>query len=474
MTRAIPPLDLMFLLAERPTQPSHVGALMLFTPPPRAGRGYVARQVRRYRAIAPVAPFNQVAEFPLVGRPRWRETAAPDMRYHVRHLALPGPGSDAQLWDLVEELHAVSLDRDQPLFRAMFIEGLAGGRFALYTQIHHAIVDGVSGLARTTAAFNDRPQAQALRAIFGGDVVPPAGHRRGARPGALLAALGTGRDQARGLADLSRFLVRRAGEALRRSGADDTPPGSRLFSSARLQTNRRFGARRAFAAFTLAAADVDRCRRAFGGTVNDVAMAVVDAGLSRYLEGHGAAVRAPIVCMCPVNLRDSADAEATIRVSAVFVPMGRPGDSPRRRLERIRRNAQAAKEELRSLSPDAALDLAVALYAAQEGAIALGVNALPPTANLVLSNMRFADHPVYLGGARLDAFYPVSMIGGGIGLNVTFVSYAGRLDFGLVANRKAIPDIELLARDCQRAFARLLPRAARRTPTPAARPRHGT
>jgi diacylglycerol O-acyltransferase / wax synthase len=466
MTRGIPPLDLMFLLAERGTQPSHVGALMIFAPRGAAPRDYVTRLVARYRAIQPKSPFNLVPAIPVVGRPVWRESTAPDMRYHVRHLALPAPGRDAQLWELVEELHAVTLDRQQPLFRIHFVEGLAGGRFAIYSQIHHAIIDGVSGLARTAAAFNEAPRARDLRAIYGID--PPPRKRRAStgRLAPLLRAVSSGRQQARALGDLTAFALRRLGQALRPSAGEDAPQGSRLFSSARLPTNRPFNARRSFASFTVTAADVERIRRVLGGTVNDVAMTVVDAGLSRYLAAHGRPPSEPIVCMCPVNLRDEGDAEATIKVSAVFVPMGRAGESAARRLARISRNAAAAKAEMKGISPDAALDLAVALYAAQEGAIALGVNALPPTANLVLSNMRFADHAVWLGDARLEAFYPVSMIGGGIGLNVTFVSYDGRLDFGLVANQNAIPDTEKLARECQRALADLLRASARRVTRP--------
>lgn len=457
MSRGIRPLDLMFLLAERATQPSHVGALMIFAPPKSARSDYIARFVARYRAIAPQSPFNLVPDIPVVGRPVWREVAQPDMHYHVRHLALPSPGRDAQLWELVEELHAVPLDRRQPLFRIHFIEGLAGGRFAMYSQIHHAIVDGVSGLARTAAALNDAPRPRDLRAIYGVEVPPRKRRSRGSRRlDPLARALSSGRQQARALGDLTAFALRRLGHVLRPSTEQDAPTGSRLFSSARLPTNRPFSARRSFASFTFREADIQRIRTALGGTMNDVAMTIVDAGLSRYLAAHGRPPSDPIVCMCPVSLRDNGDAEATIKVSAVFVPMGRPGESPARRLARISANAAAAKAELKGLSTDAALDLAVALYAAQEGAIALGVNALPPTANLVLSNTRFADSTVWLADARLEAFYPVSMIGGGIGLNVTFVSYDGRLDFGLVANRSAIPDTERLARECQRAFAGLL------------------
>jgi WS/DGAT/MGAT family acyltransferase len=471
MTRGIPPLDLMFLLAERSTQPSHVAALMIFTPPARAGRDYVAQLAARYRAIAPKPPFNLVPEIPLVGRPVWRVAGSPDMRYHVRHLAVPAPGHDSQLWELVEELHAVPLDRQQPLFRIHFIEGLAGGRFAMYSQIHHAIVDGVSGLARTAAAFNDAPRGRDLRAIYGADAPARRQPRADAGPRASLRRVVSGsRQQVRALGELTTFALRRLGQALRPAARQDAPQGSRLFSSARLPTNRPFSARRSFASFSVATADAGRIRRTLGGTVNDVAMALVDAGLSRYLAARGHPPSEPIVCMCPVNLRDEGDAEAAIKVSAVFVPMGRPGDSAARRLARISQNSAAAKSEMQAISPDAALDLAVALYAAQEGAIALGVNALPPTANLVLSNMRFADHAVWLGDARLDAFYPVSMIGGGIGLNVTFVSYDGRLDFGLVANRGAIPDAGALARQCQRAFAELL-RAAERRATRARRAR---
>jgi WS/DGAT/MGAT family acyltransferase len=462
MSRGIPPLDLMFLLAERDTQPSHVAALMVFAPPPRAPRDYVARLVASYREIAPRPPYNFVPSIPLVGRPAWRESACPDMRYHVSHLALPRPGRREQLWELVEDLHAVGLDRRQPLFRVRFIEGLEGGRFAMYAQIHHAIVDGVSGLARTMEALNDAPRRREVRAIYG--VEAPRGGRPQTRSeGTLLRAVAGGRRQARALGHLAAFAARRIGGLLAQDAGGDAPEGSRLFSSPRLPTNRPFAARRSFAAFTVPATEIDRVRRALGGTVNDVAMAIVDAGLTRYLADHGSPPAEPIVCMCPVSLRDEDDAEASIKVSAVFVPMGEPRETAARRLARISRNAAAAKAEMKQLTADAALDLAVALYAAQEGAIALGVNALPPTANLVLSNMRFAEKPVYLGDARLEAFYPVSMIGGGIGLNVTFVSYDGRLDFGLVASRSAIPDIERLARALVQAFEELKRAARRRT-----------
>jgi diacylglycerol O-acyltransferase / wax synthase len=463
MSRGIPPLDLMFLLAERNTQPSHVGALMLFRPPARARRDYVARLVARYRAIPPTAPFNLVPSIPFVGQPVWRKAAELDMRYHVRHLSLPAPGSETQLWDLVQDLHGVTLNRDYPLFRIFFIEGLASGEFALFSKIHHSIIDGVSGLARTAAALNDAPDPERVRAIYG--VEGPARKRRDPQAGqvaALLRAATTGANQARALGDLASFLLRRAGDLLLKPADGHGPQGSRLFSSARLPTNLPFRAGRSFAAFEVTASTIEGIRRSLGGTMNDVAMTIVDLGLSRYLAARQAAPTAPIVCMCPVDLRDAGDAEASTKVSAVFVPMGEPGEGPVKRLARISANAAAAKKEMRSLSATAALDLAVGLYAAQEGAIALGMNALPPTANLVLSNLRASATTAYLGDARLRAFYPVSMIGGGIGLNVTFVSYDGRLDFGLVANQAAIPDAERLARECRRALGDLTRAAARR------------
>jgi len=463
MSRGIPPLDLMFLLAERNTQPSHVGALMLFRPPARAPRDYVARLVARYRSIPPTAPFNLVPSIPFVGQPVWRKAAELDMRYHVRHLALPTPGSETQLWDLVQDLHGVTLNRDYPLFRIFFIEGLASGEFALFSKIHHSIIDGVSGLARTAAALNDAPDPERVRAIYGVEA-PVRKHRdpQAGRIAALLRAATMGANQARALGDLASFLLRRAGDLLVRPADEHGPQGSQLFSSARLPTNLPFRAGRSFAAFEVPASTIERIRKSLGGTMNDVAMTIVDLGLSRYLAARKLAPTAPIVCMCPVDLRDAGDAEASTKVSAVFVPMGEPGEGPVKRLARISANASAAKQEMRSLSATAALDLAVGLYAAQEGAIALGMNALPPTANLVLSNLRASATTAYLGDARLRAFYPVSMIGGGIGLNVTFVSYDGRLDFGLVANQAAIPDAERLARECRRALADLTRAAARR------------
>ena len=181
MAKTIPVLDLMFFLMEKKNSPMHVAALMLFKLPVGAGKRFVADLAGAYRQCTPVPPFNYVPEFPALRMPRWVEADAIDMKYHVRHTALPAGATCDDFLDLVAELHTQLLDRKRPCFRAYFIEGLPDRQFALYIKIHHAMVDGASAIARISASLDERPDARAVRPFFTidfGGGAPPAGPER--------------------------------------------------------------------------------------------------------------------------------------------------------------------------------------------------------------------------------------------------------------------------------------------------------
>ena len=462
MTRRIPPVDLMWLLAETADSPTHVGGVMLFERPARGRGGLVANIVRSYRAARPLPPFNLVAELVTAGLPRWRRTPEVDLDYHVRHLLLPPGASEATFLRLVEDLHEPVLDRNRPGFRVWLIEGLADDRFAMYFKVHHSIIDGMSAMVRIVASLSPAPRARPLPPFYAAHVAA----RRPSHPRGLIAQLEAlsraALDEAGALGGVSLGL---ATQALRRLLAR-RGRGSQAFAAPDLPLNAPLRAPRSFAMLTLPLAQMRALGHAFGGTINDVAAASVDAGLHRYLASRGTRLTRPLVAMCPVSLRDADDTTAATKATAMFVPLGAPGATPAQRMQQVVAALRAGKDDIRGMSRDGALVYAAAVLGLGAAAEFAHVGRLTGhVANFVLSNIAGAREPRYLGGARLRAIFPVSALGAGIGLNVTLASHDDTMGLGFVGNRASLPDLAELARHTRAAFAQLRAAGAVRRPS---------
>jgi len=453
MPNSIPMLDLMFFLTESQDNPRHVGAVQIFRRPRRGGSKTVRQIVEAYRRAEPQAPFNRIPVFPKAGRPQWREVDEFDMRHHVLHLALPSPGTDQQLHELVADLHAPMFDRHRPGWKTYVIEGLAGNRFAIYHKVHHALVDGESGMAlmertlstsasdrriRPTVATEHKPRAVST---------PPALQAALEREVARLArgSMSVGRGTLRLLEDMLAGLRGYSPEQARAFTAPLTPMNDPIHN-ARSVTHTSFP----FAAMKAAA----RARQA---TLNDVALAIIDAGVNRYLREMGRPPEHPLVAVCPVSLHGEGEKEATTRASAIWPALGAPSATIGRRLAAITASTRATKERMKSLGTEAAYAYAVATFALTE----LLAAARPETlgmrpGNLLISNVRGPAHALYLNGARLEAMFPVSTLIVGLGLNITFMSYDKQVIMGFTANGSALPELEGLARYTQEAFEELL------------------
>lgn len=457
MAKTIPLLDLMFFLTETKNDPKHVAALIVLERPAGAGRRFVGDLVAAYRKATPAAPFDQVPEFSLVRLPRWVAAPRLDMQYHVRHTTLPEGATQAQLLAHVAHLHAELLDRSRPCFEAHFIDGLPEGRFALYLKMHHAMVDGASAIARIAASLGEAPARRPLPPFFAVDPHPAAGAAAKTRTRALRGLRKLLFTQARAAADVYASVLRKNLTRVRKGRAAGNLP----FSGARAATNEGVLSRRAVATLSLPLEEMKAAGRVFGGTLNDVAVTIVDAAINEYLRERGASPAKPLVAMCPVSLRAAGDKEATTKASAIFVPLGAPRMRIDKRLERTVAATSSAKAELGALSNDAAMLYAIAAFGLAEVAARFGKLA-PPLANFVLSNVPGARSERYLAGARVLGMYPLSALGAGIGLNVTLLSYADSIDFGFVANGAAMPDLERLAEHADAAFAALERAAASR------------
>ena len=452
MTTPIPMLDLMFFLTESVDNPRHVGAVQIFGLPARGGAARVREIVEAYRHIRPQAPFNRIPVFQRTGLPQWREVDEIDSRYHVFHLALPTPGSDEQLHQLVADLHAPMLERHRPGWKVYVIEGLSGNRFAVYHKVHHALVDGESGMQILERALSTSARDRKVRTTVGLGIKHrprPVPHdlretveREAQRMARRTLSIGRG----------SFHLIEETLQGLRGFSKKER----RAFTAPQTPMNEPIHNARAVAHTVLPLGGMKAIARRHQCTLNDVALCIVDAGLNRYLKEMGRTPDHPMVALCPVSLHDPGAKDATTNVSAIWPALGNASDPVVRRLKTIAANTRAAKAELKGLGKGAAYAYAVLSFALSETLVLAQpeILGLRP-ANVLVSNVRGPEQRLYLNGARLEAFFPVSTLIGGVGLNVTFMSYGKDVDMGFTANGASLPEVESLARHIQSAFAAL-------------------
>jgi len=457
MHRPIPLLELAFLWLDRPQTPSNVGVLMLFEPPHGQDASTAVREVlKAYRAARPVAPFDCVPVFPVLGLPHWSAAGRYSPTLHVLHHRLPTAASLAQLREFVAQLHEPPLDRSRPLFEAHLIEGLASGQFALYIKSHHATWDGRTALARIFASSRPAP----------GPVLPPffaLAMPGTARPSAAAPGIASLRGLLRHVTALRELFAGLAARAAGGRAGSHPAGGNTPFAGPHTLFNEPIEAGRAVATFSLPLERMRAVARAYGGTLNDVVVAVIDAGVQDYLAACGKRPRQPLVAMCPISQRAADDLEATIKVATLFVRLGPPRAGVGRRMEAIVASTASAKREMVELSNEAALDYAALAFGLSFAAHVLGLGAVTqPIVNLVISNVGGVPGERYLGRSRVVGTYPISMIAEPIGLNVTTLSCGGRMDFGILANRVCVPDPDEIARYCGEAFERLRQAARRR------------
>jgi len=463
MLRPIPLLDLGFLWIDRPETPANVGALLLFDPTSGQDPARLARQVvRAYRSEPPTPPFDSIPDVPTLGLPQWRRADSVDLQRHVLLGKLDPPGSLEQLQRHVARLHEGLLDRSRPLFEVHLIHGLASGQFALYLKSHHANWDGRYAMERVFGNLPREPGAIAP-AFF---AVPDPGAVADMSSGAIAGGLRTLLARAAGFKELLASLSSRARTAVDAQHV----AGNRPFAGPHTRLNDPVAPARSFATFDLPLETMRRVARAAGGTLNDVALAVADAGIGRYLADLGERPRQPLVAMCPVSVRDPGDHEATTKSATFFVPLGGPRAGAAARLRQVVAATRAAKEEFRGYSLEAMQDYAMLAFGLWLASSTLGLGAVTrPVINFVLSNVGAIDGPRYLGRSRLAAAYPVSMLADPTGLNITTMSLDGRMQFGIVANAAAV-DAVRVAQACKESFASLS-RAMARTTKASTRPR---
>ncbi len=430
------PTDSMFLFAESREHPMHVGGLQLFEPPEGAGPEFVRGF---YDALVANDEFQPVfRKHPAtigggIARVAWAYDDDIDVDYHVRRSALPSPGRVRDLLELTSRLHTSLLDRHRPLWELHVVEGLNDGRFALYTKIHHALMDGVTAVKLMQRTLSADPDDTEVRAMWN---LP----RRPRRQSSGSFSLGSLAKMAGSVVGLAPSTLKLAYAALFEQQL--TLP----FAAPHTMFNRKVGGARRCAGQSWSLDRIKSVKQAAGVTVNDAVLAMCAGALRYYLIEQNALPGRPLIAMVPVSLRSKEDADGGGNlVGSILCNLATHLEDPAARIEAISESMRANKKVLSELPQLhvlalSALNMAPLTLAGVPGFL----STVPPPFNIVISNVPGPAQQMYYGGARLDGSYPLSNIPDGQALNITLVNNAGNLDFGLVGCRRSVPHLQRL------------------------------
>ncbi|WP_433500703.1 WS/DGAT/MGAT family O-acyltransferase [Sphaerimonospora sp. CA-214678] len=427
--RQLTALDAQFLSVESATTTAHVAGVAILDP--GAGepvtRDRLVGLLRERLHLAPPLRMR-LADVPFgLDRPYWIDDAAADPDRHVHETVLPGPGDDRQLAAYVARVHARRLDRRRPLWEAHLIHGLAGGRVALYTKVHHCAIDGVTGSEILSALLDPSPEPRVVE--------PPPPARPDPGPGVLGMLAGA----------ITRSVVQPVETlcSLARAAADlDALP---VLALPRTPFNGPITSERAFSFGSLPLSEVRRVARAFGMGPNDVVMTLCSSALRRWLLARNALPDRPLIAAVPVALRKTGDGVGN-RISAMITPMATDVACPKERLAAVRSAMATAKRRFALSRRSWLSDVCAALpppLSTLATPVAFRLAGLTGTGvNLIVSNVPGPRRPLYLCGARMISYHPLSVVTDATGgISITCVSYDGRLDFGIVVCPSLVPDV---------------------------------
>jgi diacylglycerol O-acyltransferase len=461
-------IDASFLHQEGQNSHMHVGAVTIFEGPPPEFEEFLdtlrerLHLVPRYRQRLQEAPLQ-------TGRPIWVDDPNFNLEYHVRQTALPEPGSEEQLMRLAARIFSQQLDRSKPLWETWLVEGLDGGRFALISKTHHSLIDGIAGVDLAQVLFDLTPVPQEIPH-------PDEAWEPAREPNAieLLAEGATGLAKA-GLGVAVRALgaaarpsesiqeLREAAEGLGEivwagmNPAPDTP------------LNVEIGPHRRFVGVRNELQDFRTVKNAFGGTVNDVVLTVVSGALRDWLQSRGVRTEGlELRALVPVSIRASHEhGQLGNRIAVMRGPLPVYVEDPIARLAAVRQAMGELKESKQAVGAEVLAgvqNFAPPTILAQASRLNFSTRLF----NLIVTNVPGPQFPLYVRGRELDDVFPVAFLPENHALAVAIMSYNGKINFGLLGDYDALPDIDRIADGIEASLAELVALAGARDPVTSA------
>lgn len=435
-------LDAASLRLEGRDMPMHVAGLMVFEYPSDLGAtqwtSFVTQLVERWRRETRVFyPWNQVLTRPS----RWQLSPATrtvydlDLEYHLRQWALPEPGGEIELGQMIAWIHGLPMDLRKPLWECHFIEGLSDNRFALYVKLHHALVDGISASRLLVDGLS----------VTGDEITQPHWTRHRPENDAAQDSLSMP-----ALGDVKAAL----GAALRLRRKD--PELTTFASTPASVINGPIGAQRRVATQHFELARLKAVATAADATLNDVVMTLAGGALRDYLISMNALPEQSLTAALPVSTRKAGDHRVGNQVSMIFGALGTNVADPHERLAQVKASTHAAKSFLRSLPDNATIPYSLMATGPFMSSVIMGqAGRGRPVFNTVISNVPGQKEDRYLDGARLLHIYPVSLIMPGVPLNFTCCSHGDHLNFGVVACRDRVTKVQRIAAGLRRTLEAL-------------------
>jgi WS/DGAT/MGAT family acyltransferase len=460
-------VDASFLHQEGPNSHMHIGALVRAEGPPPAYEDFLdsirmrLHLVPRYRQRLVFPPANS-------GRPLWADDRELNLEYHVRHTALPSPGSDEQLHNLAARVFSQQLDRSKPLWELWLVEGLADGGFAMLFKTHHAMIDGIAGVDLGTVLFD----------LAAEPAPPPEGLEPWApdpEPGPvdLLGA---------GIAGITKATLSVAGRAL---GALAQP--DRALEAARVAAqglgeiawaglnpappsplNVEIGPHRRFTGVACELADFKTVKNVFGGTVNDVVLTVVAGALRHWLHSRGVRTAGlELRALVPVSVRVAHERNGLgNRLAVMRGPLPVYVEDPVERLGAVRAGMDDLKESKQAVGAEVMTSMqefAPPTVLAQASRLNFSTRLF----NLIVTNVPGPQFPLYVVGREMTSVFPIAFLPSDHALAIAIMSYNGQMNFGLLGDYDAMPDLGAFGEAIETSLAELVSLARRDAREPA-------
>jgi diacylglycerol O-acyltransferase / wax synthase len=468
-------MDKGFLMTESREVPMHVGGVALYTLPEGADTAQflhgLANNLRDAESFLP--PFGdrlKMGRLGLAGATYWEPDPALDLDYHIRHSALPQPGRYRELFTLVSRLHATLLDRNRPLWEMHLIEGLKNRQFAVYTKTHHAAVDGARSIHIARSMLSADPNSRLKESPL--SLASWKSYRANLK-----------RQQPSGPSDAE---LRNVVEALK-SRFDS---GAQIYGAAKRITrawtgndnlllpflqvptsslNTSVGGARRFVAQSWPFARIHAVGKAYDGTFNDAVLAICGGALRLYLQRHSELPEHSLKAMVPVSVRTEGDVDSSNAVASISADLGTNISDPARRFAAIKASTEAGKSLFSAMSSSEAQLFSMLLQTPGMLLMPLGLISRLPPFNTVISNVPGIREPMYWNGARLDGSYPASIVMDGVAMNITLSTYDQNVDFGIIACRRSMPQVQRVIDYMEEALVDLEDAAGIATPAKKAR-----